>query len=94
LYLRRHHIATMLKNYSLPNIFRYTLPFLAMMLIVATKWSLSGERIKARAYYSAFLWVFSHIDLIVRKRMFVQKIRKTPDKELMRMMKHPAIKLI
>jgi GT2 family glycosyltransferase len=88
--LRRNHITTMLKNYSLPNIFKYTLPFLAMMLVTAIKWSLSEERVKARAYYSAFLWVFSHIGLIVRRRRFIQKIRKISDEELMSKMKRPT----
>ncbi len=86
-YLRKNHITSMLKNYSLPNIFKYSLPFLVMMLMTAVKWNLSGEKVKARAYYSALGWIFSHIGLIVSRRMFVQKIRKIPDTELMRKMK-------
>ncbi|MGQ9595803.1 MAG: glycosyltransferase family 2 protein [Thermoproteota archaeon] len=88
-YLRKNHIMTMLKNYSLSNIFKYSLPFLVRMLITAVRWSLLGEKAKARAYYNAFWWVFSHIGLIVKRRMLVQKIRKISDEELMSKMKRP-----
>jgi GT2 family glycosyltransferase len=84
---RKNHIMTMLKNYSLSNILKYSLPFLARMLITAVWWSLTGKKAEARAYYSAFLWITFHIDLIVRRRMFVQKTRKISDKRLMKMMK-------
>ncbi|MEM2260634.1 MAG: glycosyltransferase family 2 protein [Candidatus Methanomethylicaceae archaeon] len=82
-HLRKNHITTMLKNYSIPNILRYVVPFIIRMLIVSIKWSFYGEHAKARAYQMAFLWVFTHFNLIVRKRFSVQKIRKISDKELM-----------
>ncbi|MEM3449514.1 MAG: glycosyltransferase family 2 protein [Thermoproteota archaeon] len=88
--LRKNHIATMLKNYSLINIFKYVMPFIIRAVIIAFWWSLSGEKAKAMAYYHALWWVFSNTDLIVRRRMFIQKTRKIKDNELMKIMLPPV----
>lgn len=87
--LRKNHIATMLKNYSLTNIFKYAMPFIIRMIVIAFQWSLSGEKAKAMAYYHALWWIFSHTDLIVRRRKFVQRIRRRSDVELMKIMLPP-----
>jgi len=89
-HLRKNHIMTMLKNFSLSNIFKYSLPFSTRMLITAIRWSLSGEKAKAMAYYNSFWWIISHTDLIIKRRLFVQRIRKISDKELMKRM-NPSI---
>ncbi|MEM0171612.1 MAG: glycosyltransferase family 2 protein [Thermoproteota archaeon] len=89
--LRKNHIATMLKNYSLTNISKYTVPFIIRMILAAFRWSLSGEKAKAMAYYYALWWVFSNMSLIVRRRMFIQKMRKITDKELMKIMSPPVV---
>lgn len=91
---RKNQIMTMLKNYSLSNILKYTLPFALLMLLTAVKWSIAGEKASARAYYSAFLWIFSHSGLIIRRRMFVQKIRRISDEELIRKMKLRRLALL
>ncbi|MEM1554662.1 MAG: glycosyltransferase family 2 protein [Thermoproteota archaeon] len=88
--LRKNHIATMLKNYSLINIFKYTIPFIIRMVIIAFWWSLIGEKAKAMAYYHALWWIFSNMGLIVRRRIFIQKTRKMTDKELMKIMSPPV----
>lgn len=87
---RKNHVVTMLKNYSLENVFKYAIPFMIRMLIIAFRWSLSGEKAKAMAYYSALWWIFSHTSLIVKRRLFIQRIRKRTDKELMKLMMPPA----
>lgn len=82
-HLRRNHLMTMLKNYSLSNILKYTLTFMVKMLFISFLWSFSGEKVKAKAYLDALFWVFSHFNLIVRKRVSVQKIRRISDAVLM-----------
>ena len=89
-HLRKNHLMTMFKNYSLLNIFKYSLPFQVRMLLIAVRWGLSRKEAKAMAYYKAFWWILTHIGLIVRRRMFVQKIRKISDEELMSKMKRPT----
>lgn len=85
-HLRKNHITTMLKNYSISKVFRYVLPFILRMLIVSMKWSLEREYAKVKAYQMALLWVFTHINIIVKKRFSVQKIRRISDKKLMEKM--------
>ncbi|MEM3489172.1 MAG: glycosyltransferase family 2 protein [Nitrososphaerota archaeon] len=88
--LRKNHIATMLKNYSLINVFKYSIPFIVKMVIMAFRWSLSGEKAKAMAYYGALWWVFSNTSLIVKRRLFIRRIRKRTDRELMKLMIPPV----
>jgi len=82
-HLRRNHLMTMLKNYSVPNILKYTLSFMIKMIFISILWSFSGEKIKAKAYLDALLWIFFHLNLIARKRVSIQKIRRIPDAVLM-----------
>jgi GT2 family glycosyltransferase len=82
-HLRRNHLMTMLKNYSAPNILKYTLTFMIKMLFISILWSFSGEKVKAKAYLDALLWIFFHLNLIARKRVSIQKIRRIPDAVLM-----------
>jgi|YelNatPaOPRAMG01_1025707.scaffolds.fasta_scaffold15120_3 GT2 family glycosyltransferase len=82
-HLRRNHLMTMLKNYSVPNILKYTLTFMIKMLFISILWSFSGEKVKAKAYLDALLWIFFHLNLIARKRVSIQKIRRIPDAVLM-----------
>jgi hypothetical protein len=60
------------------------------MVAIAFRWSLNGEKAKAMAYYSALWWVFFHTSLIVKRRVFVQRIRRRSDDELMKIMLPPA----
>jgi GT2 family glycosyltransferase len=88
LYLhRKNHIITLLKNYSMPNVIRYALPFVIKMLLIASLWTIKGEKGRSLAYFKSLWWIGSHLPLIIIHRAAVQKLRKRSDKEIMRMMR-------
>jgi hypothetical protein len=88
LYLhRKNHIITLLKNYSMPNVIRYALPFVIKMLLIASLWIIKGEKGRSLAYFKSLGWIGSHLPLIIIHRAAVQKLRKRSDKEIMRMMR-------
>lgn len=78
---RKNILQTMLKNYELKNIIRYT--FLTFIIyILAIPYYLWKKRMhQAKGTIKALLWIFWNLPKIIKKRTKVQSLRKVRDKE-------------
>jgi GT2 family glycosyltransferase len=81
---RKNHIATLIKNYELKNLIKYSIPLIIRMLMYATKLFLQKKSSIGKAYIRAIIWNIIHLKETLKKRAYVQYfIRKIPDKEIL-----------
>jgi hypothetical protein len=90
-FFTRGHLLTLMKNYDLCNLARQlaTLVFIELALSVTL---LPTEPTRALAKLRAILWCLRNLRDAWVKRLFVQtKVRRIPDRELMRLMRRPRL---
>ena len=84
-FLERNLLSTFFKVLSLKSII-ILLPYVFGMRLLAVARDISRfQFMSALMRVKAILWVFLHFNIIYKKRLEVQKIRKVNDKELLRL---------
>jgi len=84
---RKNQIATLIKNYSLSNLFKYLPLLIIRMLGYIMILIIKNNKVHALAYLRALIWNLKNMKRLMVKRAFVQtQIRKKMDKEIMKIM--------
>jgi GT2 family glycosyltransferase len=84
---RKNQIATLIKNYSLSNLFKYLPLLIIRMLGYIIVLMIKNNTIYLLAYLKAIIWNLKNMKKLIMKRAIVQtKIRKVADKEVMKRM--------
>jgi GT2 family glycosyltransferase len=84
---RKNQIATLIKNYSLGNLFKYLPLLITRMFGYIIILIIKNNKAHTLAYLRALIWNLKNIKRLLVKRAFVQtQIRKKMDKEVMKIM--------
>jgi len=89
----RNNLLTLIKNYSWLHVLRYV-PGRAILDLANVGYALSkGDLRWAMAIVSAHVWILLHLPLVLRRRREVQRLRRVPDAEIMRLMLRHSVVL-
>jgi len=83
--IERNLLITFFKILELKNVIKFLPYVLVTRFITTTKEIFTLHFLNAFARIKAFTWILAHLPSIMKKRKEAQKIRKVPDKELLRL---------
>jgi GT2 family glycosyltransferase len=79
---RKNHLAMLLKNYSFVNAIFYSILLILIYVSAVVKESFRGRKVVSFAVLTALAWNFRNLRKTLRKRVYMQSIRKIPDKQI------------
>lgn len=90
----RNHFVTLIKNYEFSNILKVLPVLTAIEIAKMMYFFVKGEWKTANATFKGLLQVVLDIRIILRKRREIQRVRKVPDAEIMKLMHFFNLKLL
>jgi GT2 family glycosyltransferase len=83
---KRNRIVTLIKNYSLANVFKALIVIFFEYYITALYFFLTGDMVYGVQMIRALLYPFKNLKKVVAKRVHVQRLRTCSDKVIMKYM--------
>jgi GT2 family glycosyltransferase len=92
---RKNHTITLLKNYELSNVIRFTPMYLLLVLLQGAYYlSLRRDPVYLGSSFKAIYWILKNSRRLYRERMRIQTlIRRVDDKTILQLLSKPRIPL-